>query len=195
MLVPVYRAAIRKDATDLTALLDSASRGLVLWFWSTISAVGQSVIEVGRTRIRNEEASPSHYSRWTVALRRGEIAGALAGYLVSDPYRAADISELPDPYQPILELESKARGTWYVMALAVYPEFRKKGLGAAMLDKAAEISAEAGCSRLSVMLVSENCGALQLYRRKGFAEVDRRPYIAFPGSKDSGDWILLMKEI
>ncbi len=130
-----------------------------------------------------------------VATIDGEIAGALAGYVVSDPYRASDVAELPHVYGPMLELESRAVGAWYIMTLAVFPEFRNKGTGTAMLDKAAELAREAGRKKLAVMLVSSNRGAMRLYRRRGFVEVERRPYIPFPGSKDSGDWVLLMKEV
>lgn len=69
-----FRAASAQDCLHLAALLDSASRGLVLWLWSTMSAPGQSAIEVGRTRIRALKESPSHFSNWTVVLAAEEIA-------------------------------------------------------------------------------------------------------------------------
>lgn len=37
------------------------------------------------------------------------------------------------------------------------------------------------------MVVSANADALRLYKRYGFQEIGRRPYIPFPGSGDRGD--------
>jgi hypothetical protein len=73
-----FRAAARDDALLLAAVLDIASRGLVLWLWDTMSAQGQSAIEIGRNRIADMESTPSHYSRWRVACVGDTIAGAYA---------------------------------------------------------------------------------------------------------------------
>jgi hypothetical protein len=35
-----------------------------------------------------------------------------------------------------------------------------------------------------------NEGAYRLYRRLGFREWERRPFVPFPGSDETGDWIL-----
>jgi hypothetical protein len=63
-----FRQAQESDALDLACLIDSASRGLALWLWSTLRAPGQSTIEVGRDRIRKLTASPRYYG--DVARRR-----------------------------------------------------------------------------------------------------------------------------
>jgi ribosomal protein S18 acetylase RimI-like enzyme len=179
----------------LAALLDSASRGLVLWLWSTLAVPGQSAIEVGRERIKLIEDSPSHFSKWTIAALDGEIAGAFAAYPLTDPYQAKDASELPAVYQPMLELEAQAVGSWYIMTLSVFPEFRNKGLGTAMLERVQYVAKRSGHRQLSIMLVSSNSAALRLYDRFGFREAHRRRYVPFPGSPDEGYWLLLTKDI
>jgi ribosomal protein S18 acetylase RimI-like enzyme len=190
-----FRQAQQSDALDLACLIDSASRGLALWLWSTSREPGQSAIEFGRHRIGTETASPLHYGAFTIAEIDGAIAGALTGRLIPMPYERGDSADLPDVFAPVLELEALAAGSWYLNVMAVYPEFRGRGLGSALLSKAEEIARLANASRMSLLVEEANAGAHKLYLRHGFGEWTRRPYIPFPGSADEGDWILLKKEM
>ena len=191
-----YRPAQVSDALHLTCLIDSASRGLASWFWSTLRQPGQSVIEVGRHRIRTKMDSPSYYKTWTVAEIDGAVAGALTGRLIPIPYERGDVADLPPGvFAPLLELEAVAAGSWFLNVLAVLPEFRGQGLGSSLLNKAEEIAHGTGASQMSILVEEVNTGALKLYLRHGFIEWARRPFIPFPGSMDEGDWILLGKEI
>jgi ribosomal protein S18 acetylase RimI-like enzyme len=189
------RQAQESDALDLACLIDSASRGLALWLWSTLREPGQSAIEVGRHRIRALTASPLYYGAFTVAEIDGAIAGALTGRLIPIPYKRGDSADLPDAFAPVLELEAVAAGSWYLNVISVYPEFRGRGLGSALLSKAEEIARLAEAPQMSLIVEDANAGALKLYLRYGFEEWTRRPYLPFPGSMDEGDWILLKKKI
>ena len=190
-----FRQARESDAVDLACLIDSASRGLALWLWSTLRAPGQSTIEVGRHRIRTLTASPLHYAAFTAAEIDGAIAGALTGRLIPSPHERGDSADLPDVFAPLLELEAVAAGSWYLNVLAVYPEFRGQGLGSVLLGKAEEIARLAHAPQISLIVEEANPGALKLYLQHGFGEWARRLYIPFPGSMDEGDWILLRKDI
>jgi hypothetical protein len=119
---PDFRPARISDASDLAVLLDSASRGLVAWLWTTLRNPGQSILEVGRHRIRTNTNSPSHFTKWTVAEIDGNIAGGVTGFVVPDADHPRDISELPEVYRPHLELEALAVGTWYLLVVSVFPE-------------------------------------------------------------------------
>jgi ribosomal protein S18 acetylase RimI-like enzyme len=190
-----FRQAQESDALDLACLIDSASRGLVLWFWSTLREPGQSTIEVGRHRIRTLSASPLYYGAFTVAEINGAIAGALTGRLIPVPYERGDSADLAEIFAPLLELEAVAAGTWYLTIVSVYPEFRGKGVGSALLNKAEGIARLTGAAQMSLVVEDANVAALRLYLRYGFDEWTRRPYLPFPGSTDEGDWVLLKKEI
>jgi GNAT superfamily N-acetyltransferase len=189
------RPATRDDATQLLALIDIASRGLLIWVWTQMTALGQSALEIGRSRIRDRADLPSHFSKWTILENGKDIIGGVAGYPITAPYNPGDIADLPSLYAPMLELEAVAAGTWYLMALAVFPEFRRKGYATMMLDFAEQKAARDGFSRLTIMVNSSNIDALRLYRRHGFHEIATRPYIPFPGSRDTGEWILLDKQL
>jgi GNAT superfamily N-acetyltransferase len=190
-----FRSATIDDSDHLVALLDAASRRLVSWFWSTMSEPGQSYFEVGRNRIRTKTESPTYFTNWLIAELEGRIAGALNGYSIAKPYDQGDISELPDVYTPMIELEAVAEGTWYLQVASVYPEFRGKGIGTAILSKAEAIARGSGANRMSLMVESANRDAHRFYGRFGFTDWASRPFIPFPGSSDKGDWILMGKDV
>jgi ribosomal protein S18 acetylase RimI-like enzyme len=190
-----FRHARESDAVDLACLIDCASRGLALWLWSTLRKPGQATIEVGRHRIRTQTASPLHFKAFTIAEIEGVLAGAMTGRLIPIPHERGDSADLPDVYAPLLELEGVAAGSWYLNVVAVYPEFRGKGVGAALLRQAEQIACLTEATQMSLIVEDANSGALKLYLRYGFSEWARRPYIPFPGSADEGDWMLLRKEI
>jgi len=185
------RPATRKDAVDLAILMDMASRGLLNWVWSTLAEPGQSALEVGRDRILNRADLPSHYSRWCVAEHDGAIAGGYAGYIVPDPYDPGDVSELPDVYGPLLELEALAAGSWFLMAIGVYPEYRKGGLGSALLESAMVAARDSLTDGITLTVSTANENAFRLYERYGLREIARRCATTFPGSGEIGDWVLL----
>ncbi len=195
LIGPTFRPARASDAPHLTILIDSASRGLVAWLWTTLREPGQSILEVGRQRILTNTDSPSHYANWTIAEIAGEVAGALTGYRVAEHDGSGGPLDLPAAFGPYLELEAIAAGTWYLMVVSVFPEYRGQGLGTALLAKAEELARSSGVGSMALIVESANAGALKLYLRSGFIEWSRRPYIPFPGSADDGDWILLRKDI
>ena len=190
-----FRSATIDDADHLVVLLNSASRRLASWFWSTMSEPGQSYFEIGRNRIRTKTENPTCFTNWWVAELEGRIAGALNGWTIAKPYDPGDISELPDVFTPIIELEAVAEGTWYLQVASVYPELRGKGVGTAILTKAEAIARGSGANRMSLMVESANRDAHRLYERFGFTDWANRPFIPFPGSSDKGDWILMGKEV
>lgn len=180
------------DAADLAALVDMAGRGLLNWYWGSLCEGGESAFAKGRDRIRNHAEMPAHCLKWTVAEFEGEIAGAYTGYRLEN---VASSGSLPDVYTPTRELEALVEGSWFLMALAVFAEHRRKGVASIMLADAEKHARQARAPQLSVLVESVNIGAVQLYRAYGFQEFGRRAYIPFPGSRDDGDWVLLTKEV
>jgi ribosomal protein S18 acetylase RimI-like enzyme len=192
---PTFRPARISDASDLAVLVDSAARGLVAWLWTTLRSAGQSILEVGRDRIRVNTNSPSHFSNWTVAEIDGEVIGALTGYMVPESDQSGGVSDLPEAFAPFLELEALAVGTWFLMAVSVFPEHRGRGFGTALLAEAENRARRSGARQISLLVETANTGALRLYTRYGFRERARRPYLPFPGSTDEGDWLLMVKDV
>ncbi len=188
-----FRAAEKADASDLAVLIDISSRGLLSWLWREMAPADQSPMEFGRERIRVRDDLPAYYSNWQIATLEGAVVGAMAGYTVPLPYDPGDISDLPSLYQPLLEVEALAAGTWHLMSLAVYADYRGTGVGTQLLMRAEDHAQSCGCSTISIIANSANSGACRLYKRAGYTIQARRPYVPYPGSEYPGEWLLFQK--
>lgn len=64
------------------------------------------------------------------------------------------------------------RGGLYVEDLYVYPEYRGKGYGKALLKKMAKIALERDCGRLEWLCLKWNKNSIQFYKGMGATEMD-----------------------
>jgi hypothetical protein len=122
------RPARKEEARALAQLIDIAGEGFGTYLWSQAAGPGESALDVGMRRAQRDEGGFS-YKNAVVAESGGKIAGLLLGYRLADPYDTGDLDRLPPLVRPLVELESIAPASWYVNALAAFPEFRNKGLG------------------------------------------------------------------
>ncbi|WP_298285167.1 GNAT family N-acetyltransferase [Acidocella sp.] len=192
---PHIRPATRADAASLALLGDMATRRLFSHLWSQSAAPGQSPFAVGRGIIRDNAAHFSHFSNWQVAEQEGEIAGGMDCCRLPEGVTPEAIAQSPPVVQPLNALKAIAGGTWYIVALALFPEFRAQGLGSRLLAKAEADARQQGINRLTLMVASFNPAAQRLYQRTGFGEWARRPFMPFPGSDPAGAWILMAKDV
>ncbi len=56
----------------------------------------------------------------------------------------------------------------------MYPHFRNRRIGVALMDEAERLALETGCEMLSVEVFEQNAGALRLYQRLGYQIVEER---------------------
>jgi ribosomal protein S18 acetylase RimI-like enzyme len=188
------RPARKSDAVALAALIDIAGEGIPVYLWNRMKAPGQSVFEFGRARAAREEGGFS-YKNAIVAEVGGEVVAALVDYRLEDPYDAGDLAELPEVVRPLVLLESKAPGSWYINVVAAFPEFRGQGIGARLLTLAEEHGSAQGAKSASMIVASENAGAMRLYARSGYKETARAAVVDYPGCAHGGDWVLMVKPI
>jgi ribosomal protein S18 acetylase RimI-like enzyme len=191
---PTFRPATKADAAALAVLVDIAGEGLACHMWRGLAAPGQSAIEIGRERARREEGGFS-YRNATIVEIGEEIAACLVGYRLDEPYDTGGFDAMPELVQPLVRLESKVPGSWYVNVLATFPEFRRRGIGAALLAIAEERARQEAAPSLSVIVASWNEPAARLYTHAGYAVLAREPVVAFPGSPHEGDWVLMVKSL
>ena len=191
---PRFRPATKKDAAALAVLVDIAGEGLPAYLWSTLRAPGQSILEVGRERALREEGGFS-YRNAVIAEIGGGIAATLIGYRLDDPYRLGDLAEIPEIVRPLLRLEAKAPGSWYVNVLATFPEFRRRGIGRKLLEHADLKARESGARALSVIVADWNEPAKRLYAHAGYKPLASEPVFLFPGCPQEGNWLLMVKQL
>ena len=76
-------------------------------------------------------------------------------------------------------------GEAQVYNIAVAPEFRREGIGEALLRHMIEKAEEAGCSVLNLEVMDGNEAATELYSKLGFREVGRRRGYYAKGKRDA----------
>ena len=191
----IFRPATLADASALAVLVDIAGEGMPAYMWSTLAAPGQSLLELGRERAQREAGGFS-YRNSIVAEVGGEVAASLVGYRLDDPYDlAGSLAETPDIVRPLVRLEAKAPGSWYVNVLATFPEFRRRGIGARLLAIAEQKGREEGAPSLSVIVGGWNESAARLYQSAGYSALASEPAILFPGCPHQGDWVLMVRSL
>ncbi|WP_019938247.1 GNAT family N-acetyltransferase [Bordetella sp. FB-8] len=188
-----FRPADPRDCAHLVLFADMATRRLTSYLWGKMAAPGQSAFEVGRNVIRNDQTHFTHLRNWRVAEDGDKMVGAVNGYIIPQPSCFAVTAD--QALAPLNELKAMAAGTWYISAIAVYPEHQGNGHGKSLLAHAQRLAQAAGSKHLTLMVGSFNTQAHDLYRKTGFREWDRRAFTAFPGSDEPGQWILMVKDL
>ena len=190
-----FRIGQETDSTQLALVLDSAGRRLPSYLWGQLAEPGQSVFEYGREKIRTDIIRKSFHKNWYVAETQNDFVGAFFGFLVEKPYPETDFTTLPECLHPIIELEQLASGYWLLQALAILPEYRGKGFARQLLEKVELVAKKTGADRIALQVAEINQVAVSIYQMNGYFELARRPYVSFPGSDDSGDYILMGKQL
>ena len=190
-----FRNATEDDCTELALIRDIAGRRMPSYLWSQEVGQGQSYFEYGREKIRTDANYNGYFKNWLVAESQSKFVGAFFGFSVEDPYPEIDLDAVPECFRPCIELEGVASGCWLLQAIAILPQYRGKGLARQLLGKAESVATDSGTNRIALQVEEVNEVAFKTYRSNGYVEVDRRPYVHFPGSKDTGDVVLMWKEL
>ncbi len=191
-LKPPLRRARPEDAEALAELIDMAGEGLPFYLWAKMAGPGETAFEVGRRRAEREEGGFS-YKNAIVIDHDGRVAAGLIGYLLPEAPEAIDPVNTPGAVIPALELEALAPGTWYVNALACYPDVRGRGFGTRLLALAEDMGRNA--RGVSVIVSDANADARRLYQRCGYREIARRPMIKEDWAGEGETWLLLVKPV
>src|SRR5215210_4238954 len=188
-----FRLATKKDSLTIAALFSISSDGVVDYVWSTLAPdyPGLAPIEIGTVRHAREEGN-FPYTNCVVAQREGEVIGQLCTYPVE-----TDPAQPDEPIDPVLEPYGRLEipDTLYISSLALFDTFRGMGLGTKMLSIAREQARERAIDALSLLVFEQNTGALRLYEREGFREVDRAPVVPHPLIHHTGDVLLMTAEV
>ena len=185
------RDAASSDCTELAQLINFAGEGLPLYLWQQMAGAGEDPWEIGRQRAVRDTGSFS-YRNSVVAELDGKIAGALVGYPLAAEPEPIDTANTPPMFIPLLELENLAAGTWYVNAVATFPEARGSGVGSKLMRWAGNRAHELGLRGVSLIVSDANRGAQQLYERLGYSEVASRKLVKEQWQNDGENWVLML---
>jgi ribosomal protein S18 acetylase RimI-like enzyme len=185
-----FRTATAEDSRRIAELFSISSDGVVDYVWMTLASEypGLEPIEIGAVRYASEEGNFS-YTNCVVAEREGAVIGQLCTY----PVEEASAQDPDEPVDPILEPYARLEipGTLYISSLALFEGSRGMGLGTEMISLARDQARESGLDALSLLVFEQNTGAVKLYEREGFREVDRAAVVPHPLINHTGDVILM----
>ena len=188
------RDATKRDANHLVFLINLAGEGLPEYLWRQMTKEGQDPLTFGALTAKREEGSFSYRHARIVEID-GQVAGMLLSYLLPDPYDIGELHSYPDVIRPLVELEAKVPGSWYINAIATYEQFRGRGVASALMSACDGFAQTACATKLSLIVASENEGARALYLKLGYQEIASRPLLVFPGGPDGGEWLLMVKNL
>ena len=188
------RDAGKSDSADLARLVTLAGEGLPLYLWRQMAGDGEDPWEIGRERAARDSGSFS-YRNSAIAEAGGKIAGAIIGYPITAEPGAIDAANTPAMFVPLLELENLAAGTWYINAVAVFPDARGLGVGSKLMRHAEQRASELGLRGPSLIVSDANQGARRLYERLGYKEVARRPMISEQWENAGKFWVLMIRDL
>ena len=187
------REARKVDSAVLAQLINVAGEGLPLYLWRRMAGAGEDPWEIGRERAARDSGGFS-YRNSVVAEVDGSIAGALVGYPVAAEPEPVDPASVPPMFVPLLELENLAAGTWYVNAVATFPDARGLGVGSQLMGSAEHRADVLGLRGTSLIVSDANRGARRLYERLGYEAVAHRPMIKAQWQNAGHNWVLMMKD-
>jgi len=193
---PTLKPASIAHAKDLAFLVNLAGEGLPYYLWQQAAAPDQDPFAIGEQRAQREQGGFSYRNAWVLDVN-GRAVASLVGYPQASTAELMDQDspDLPAPVRPLVRLEAKAPGSWYVNVLATYKEYRGRGFGNQLMEQAEALARAAGCPSLSLIVAEENTPAKTLYAKRGYAVVAREPIVPFPGCEQSGDWVLMVKAL
>ena len=136
-------------------------------------------------------AWPFSYEKCLLAVSGEQVLGMLHSFAMP-PRNEGEVEEDP-VLRPYAELEDA--GSLYVSAVALYPQYRGNGIGTLLLAAADEEARRQELPRVSLICFEMNEGAMRLYRRFGYREIDRRALVPHPCLHyEEGDAVLLAKD-
>ena len=187
---PGIRRATQKDIPHLTYFRLEAQDGINEALFENLDISVEEIID----REMNDSQSFESYRNYWVTETEGRVSGGMQAF----PFDLLDIQG----YNPIIPKERlyieeafedlTAPGSYYIHALAVYPEFTRQGIASRLVNHARDLARENGFEELSLYCLEENPGAVRLYEKYGFKSIGTRPMPAHPKIKHGGNILLMV---
>lgn len=188
----LFRPARKEECRTIARLYSISSDGLSDYIWTTLAGPGEDILDVGEKRYSNEDLLFS-YKNCLVAEHYGEIIGMLVAFPMHPPENPGAASEIDPVLVPYTILEKDQ--SYYIMGVAVFPEYRGKGIGTRFLELAAGKALEYGLPQLSLIVFEQNEGAKRLYERHGFYEIMREEVVPHELIHYTGYALLMVKDV
>jgi GNAT superfamily N-acetyltransferase len=191
-----YRTATFADCRDIARFISLAGGGLYEFLFGDLIPL---LTPMGFLTVAT--ASPRYsisYRNCFVAVDEATHAViGMANVFPTDLMKTERSAVLPlkrrSHIRPMLELQDW--GSMFLNALAVSERYRCHGIGARLLDWAAERARKAGFDRLSLHCWADNTTAVSFYKARGFATLEVADIPYDPRLRHFGGSILMQRKI
>ena len=184
-----FRPAEKSDCRIIASLYSISSDGVADYIWTKLAQPGEDILDVGQRRYERENSLFSYQNCLLATLE-----DTIVGMLVAFPLTVEEDTE-PET-DPVLAPYSKLEedNSYYICGIALFPDYRDRGIGTQLMQLAEERAAEKGLTKLSLIVFEQNAGARRLYDRLGYREVAREAIVSHPLIHYSGDALLMVKK-
>ena len=185
-----FRPAKKSDCPTIASLYSISSDGVADYIWTKLAQPGENLLDVGQRRYEKENSLFS-YQNCTLAILDKTIVGMLVAFpMVVDETAEPEEDPVLAPYSKLEENNS-----YYICGVALFPEYRNRGIGTRLMNLAETHSVTKGFTKLSLIVFEQNIGAKRLYDRLGYREIAREPIFPHPLIHYSGDALLMVKQV
>jgi ribosomal protein S18 acetylase RimI-like enzyme len=183
-----FRPAKKEECRIIAELYSISSNGVANYIWTKLAKPGEDILDVGERRYEREDTFFS-YKNCTVV----EVDGVISGMMVAFPMVADDEIDEDPVLAPYSRLEED--NSYYICGVALYPEYRGKGIGHQFMALAKKQAILKGIHKLSLIVFEDNENALGIYQELGYKEIRREQIVEHPMIQHSGDAILMVKKL
>ena len=187
------RPAEVADVPHLAYALMEASGGLVEAVYE--GAIPERSASLIVEHLFSRPNTTTAFTNCSVAESEGRVLGSIHAFPMdamgegpADPLLRDDRLYLYEPFEHM-----HADGSYYIMAVAVYPEFRGSGIGRRLIAEAETAAKAKGFKEASLNVFAENQGAVRLYEALGYKERARQPVIGHDRIRYRGDYLLMTR--
>ena len=183
-----FRPAKKEECRIIAELYSISSNGVANYIWTKLAKPGEDILDVGERRYEREDTFFS-YKNCTVV----EVDGVISGMMVAFPMVADDEVDEDPVLAPYSRLEEDK--SYYICGVALYPEYRGKGIGHQFMALAKKQAILEGLHKLSLVVFEDNENALGIYQELGYKEVNREKIVEHPMIQHSGDAVLMVQTL
>ena len=183
-----FRPAKKQESRIIAELYSMSSDGVANYIWTKLAKPGEDLIDVGEHRYEREDSVFS-YKNCTIV----EVDGVIAGMMVAFPMVADDEVDEDPVLAPYSRLEED--NSYYICGVALYPEYRGKGVGHQFMALAKKQAMLKGLNKISLVVFENNENALSMYKKLGYKDIKREKIVEHPMIQHSGDAILMVKTL
>jgi ribosomal protein S18 acetylase RimI-like enzyme len=187
-------AAQPSDSRFIAQMIALSSDGIASLEWQQeADAAEVSALDIGAQNYARDEGDYSYRNCLIARNAHGEPVGMILSFALTGENRSVDAHPPPyradEFYAPYMYLE--AVDSWYICGVAVIPEYRARGIGKALIERAIAAGERAGFGNTSLIAMAEKRALIAYYQALGFQITRRAPVVEHPQIDARGEALLM----